>query len=275
VHLALFQNVTNAAFLRSQLLEANPAFDYAFLDASMVSYETSLIQPSHYSRHLLILEHDPPYCRSRPLKIRSSLWFSSIRSKILCFPNRTTKPHFAFYHTHIYKSFRTSPSLTNPHPQILSPTHLLSASILALHLSQTTRLKARTAHSELVFRLHPNNNIGESYRKFGISDSTSTLIAVKLGLSEDVTNESVSRHLGESVKGESVLIGEDGVEVGGYCDLGMVRKVYKLDGGGGGGSAGKGKKGVVNGGTNGEVNAMDERKEVEAVVLGMMTIKGS
>jgi EKC/KEOPS complex subunit CGI121/TPRKB len=81
--------------------------------------------------------------------------------------------------------------------------------------------------------------------------------------------------LGESVKGESVLIGEDGVEVGGYCDLGMVRKVYKLDGGGGGGSAGKGKKGVVNGGTNGEVNAMDERKEVEAVVLGMMTIKGS
>lgn len=37
VHVALFKDVTNAAFLRSQLLEANPEFDYAFLDATMVS----------------------------------------------------------------------------------------------------------------------------------------------------------------------------------------------------------------------------------------------
>lgn len=37
VHIALFKDVTNAAFLRSQLLEANPDFDYAFLDAQMVS----------------------------------------------------------------------------------------------------------------------------------------------------------------------------------------------------------------------------------------------
>jgi EKC/KEOPS complex subunit CGI121/TPRKB len=36
VHVALFKDVTNAAFLKSQLLEANPDFDYAFLDASMV-----------------------------------------------------------------------------------------------------------------------------------------------------------------------------------------------------------------------------------------------
>jgi EKC/KEOPS complex subunit CGI121/TPRKB len=40
VHVALFKDVTNAAFLRSQLLEANPDFDYAFLDASMVSIFT-------------------------------------------------------------------------------------------------------------------------------------------------------------------------------------------------------------------------------------------
>lgn len=37
VHVCVFRDVTNAAFLRSQLLEANPEFDYAFLDASMVS----------------------------------------------------------------------------------------------------------------------------------------------------------------------------------------------------------------------------------------------
>ena len=37
VHVALFKDVTNAAFLRKQLLEGNQEFDYAFLDASMVS----------------------------------------------------------------------------------------------------------------------------------------------------------------------------------------------------------------------------------------------
>ena len=36
VHVALFKDVKNASFLRRQLLEANPEFDYAFLDASMV-----------------------------------------------------------------------------------------------------------------------------------------------------------------------------------------------------------------------------------------------
>lgn len=36
VQAALFKNVSNAAFLRSQLLEANTDFDYAFLDATMV-----------------------------------------------------------------------------------------------------------------------------------------------------------------------------------------------------------------------------------------------
>jgi hypothetical protein len=36
IQVALFKDVTNAAFLRSQLLEANPDFDYAFVDATMV-----------------------------------------------------------------------------------------------------------------------------------------------------------------------------------------------------------------------------------------------
>lgn len=36
IHVALFKDVANASYLRSQLLAANPDFDYAFLDASMV-----------------------------------------------------------------------------------------------------------------------------------------------------------------------------------------------------------------------------------------------
>lgn len=37
VQVALFKDVKNAEFLRTQLLAANPEFDYAFLDAAMVS----------------------------------------------------------------------------------------------------------------------------------------------------------------------------------------------------------------------------------------------
>ena len=37
VHLALFRNIQNAAFLHSQLLERNADFEYAFVDASIVS----------------------------------------------------------------------------------------------------------------------------------------------------------------------------------------------------------------------------------------------
>lgn len=208
VQVALFTNVTNAAFLRSQLLEANSDFDYAFLDASMVS------SPIH------------------------TLQICSVSD--------------------LYK--------------ILSPHHLLSASFSALHRHATSTLKARTPHSELVFRLHPNNNIGESYRKFGISDTTTNLIAVKLSLpkegsaTSDITAESVSKHLGENVKGESIEIGEEGEELGRFADVEKIRGVYKL----GDVGKGKGKKGVVNGGV-----VRDERKELEGVILGMMTIKGS
>lgn len=38
VHVALFQDVRNADFLHKQLLARNAAFEYAFIDASIVRY---------------------------------------------------------------------------------------------------------------------------------------------------------------------------------------------------------------------------------------------
>jgi EKC/KEOPS complex subunit CGI121/TPRKB len=193
----------------------------------------------------------------------------------------------------------TSSAQSLPHtntPQILSPQHLLNSTFLALHAHQTARSKTRTPHSELVFRLSPNNNIGESYRKFGISDTSTTLIAVKLPLSpsttsasdstaedgkpryafdEGITNESVGKHLGSVVQGTSVPIGEEGSELGSYCEVEKVKKVYKLSVGD---ASKKGKKGaVVNGDAGGEKEgrSVDERKEMEGVILGIMALKGS
>ncbi|KAF2186761.1 CGI-121-domain-containing protein [Zopfia rhizophila CBS 207.26] len=187
IYVCMFKDVSNADFLRSQLLEANPKFDYAFLDATM----------------------------------------------------------------------------------ILSLPHLLSASFLALHSHVTHRSKTRTPHSELVFRLHPSNNIGESYKRFGISDSTTYLIAVKIGLGPETTAESVMEHLSENVKGEAVLIGGGGLEIGMWANEAKVRKVYKLENKD---AAKKEKNGAVNGVDRAEAN---QRQEVESVILGMVSLKGS
>lgn len=86
---------------------------------------------------------------------------------------------------------------------------------------------------------------------------------------EGVTAESVSEHLGGAVEGESVDVGEDGERIGERCDLGRVRKVYKL------GGEGTGKKGKGGGSVNGVGSGKDEKKEVESVVLGIIALKGS
>lgn len=165
------------------------------------------------------------------------------------------------------------PKLTpqaNPPPQILSPAHLLTPTFLALHafLSPAPKHKTLTPHSELVFRLSPNNNIGESYRTFGISASTTALIAVKLpitaaGERTEVTREGVSAFLGRVVEGRSVAVGELGTELGGKAEVHRIKKVYKI-----GCAKGKGR------GREGEVEK-DDRRDLESVILGAMALKGS
>ncbi|KAH6639175.1 kinase binding protein CGI-121-domain-containing protein [Boeremia exigua] len=194
VHIALFEDVSNAAYLRSQLLAANPEFDYAFIDAAM----------------------------------------------------------------------------------ILTPTHLLSATALSLHAFLHSSPKTHTPHSELLFRLSPTNNIGEAYRLFGIADSTTAVIAVKLALGKDgrvdpgVSAEGVGEFLGRVVEGRSVEIevggegeGEEGL--GARADVHRIKKVYKISC-----AKGKGGKGAK-GGNGGE---KDDRAGIESVVLGAMALKG-
>ncbi|KAJ4352250.1 uncharacterized protein N0V89_007597 [Didymosphaeria variabile] len=103
-----------------------------------------------------------------------------------------------------------------------------------------------------------------AYRKFGIGDESTEVVAVKFALDPEISNESVGKHLGEAVEGEAVAIGEEGEEVGIFADVAKIKKIYKLNDGG------KRKKGpAVNG------NARDERKDMESVILGTMALKGS
>ncbi|KAF9732618.1 hypothetical protein PMIN06_012235 [Paraphaeosphaeria minitans] len=197
-----------------------------------------------------------------------------------------TLPHYPTHPIHLalFRSVTNAPTLrsqllsSNPlfdyafldATVLLSPTHLLLAAQLALHAHLTGKGKTRTPHSELVFRLHPNNNIGEAYRKFGMGDESREVLVVKFGgLGEAVAAEWVGKHLGEVVEGESVRMGEDMEEVAMFADVAKVRKIYKL---GEGGAKGKGKKGTD---VNGDGKARDELKGMESVILGMMALKGS
>ncbi|OCK83396.1 CGI-121-domain-containing protein [Lepidopterella palustris CBS 459.81] len=201
IYIALFKDVSNASFLRQQLLDANTEFDYAFLDATM----------------------------------------------------------------------------------ILSSTHLLAALFRTLNDSLHNRLKSRTIHSEIVFSLSPNNNIAEAFRRFGISATTNSLIAVKISMSppspsNPLSIESVQSHLTRVVQGTQMVFSDETLL--GLTDLERLRKVYKLDSGkvGGGGAGKKGRNGkeesVVNG-MNGFEDEVDGRLEMESVILGIMALKGS
>ncbi|TVY42715.1 EKC/KEOPS complex subunit, partial [Lachnellula subtilissima] len=122
---------------------------------------------------------------------------------------------------------------------IVSRIHVLSAVYRAINALHSHRLRSRNVHSEIVFSLSPNNNIAESFRRFGITATTENLLVVKVG----GDREEVRSHLEGAVEGEAVGF-EEGV-LKGMLDVGRVRKVYKLNSGGGGGKKGSENR-VVN-----------------------------
>ncbi|KAF2090119.1 CGI-121-domain-containing protein [Saccharata proteae CBS 121410] len=189
VHVAVFENVANADFLKRQLLEGNSDFEYAFLDASA----------------------------------------------------------------------------------LLTKTHVLAAVFRAVNDMLNGRLKSRNVHSEIVFSLSPNNNIADSFRRFGIQDTTTALVAIKVSSGPAVTAESVQSHLSTSVEGTSIPFSDESLAK--FTDFARIRKIYKLDAAASGGK--KGKPNGVNGTANGTGSQLSEAKEMEACVLGIMALKGS
>jgi len=184
IHIALFRNVKNAAFLHQQLLTGNTAFEYAFIDASV----------------------------------------------------------------------------------IISRLHALSAAYRAVNDLLENRLKSRNVHSEIVFSLSPNNNIAESFRRFGISPTTSSLLVIKVSTPLlPFTAEKIQEHLGASIEGEQIAFTDE--ELQNMTDLARVKKIYKINAGSSGG-----KKAVTNGMNGFKV---DEEKELEIWVLGSMALRGA
>ncbi|KAL6253404.1 hypothetical protein RBB50_001128 [Rhinocladiella similis] len=155
---------------------------------------------------------------------------------------------------------------------ILSTTHILAAAFRAMNDYLNERLKSHNVHSEIVFSLSPNNNIGEAFRRFGISDLTRTLLVLKVATTPGVTRDSVAQHLSAHVKGKEIPF--DDATLHGFTDVDRIRKAYKIAqtrSSSGKGKADKGAKQVTV--TNG--TAVDSTSNIERQVLGLMALRGA
>lgn len=145
---------------------------------------------------------------------------------------------------------------------ITSRRHILAAAFRALNDYVHDRLKSNNIHSELVFCLSPNSNIGEAFRRFGIQDMTKDLVVIKAGISPETTQESVQNHLHTAIEGTQVAFDDGLFEQ--VCDFDRVRKTYKL-------AKPKGQKAI-----NGDAgHSLNEREETEVQVLGLMALRGA
>ncbi|KAK2757022.1 hypothetical protein FQN54_004991 [Arachnomyces sp. PD_36] len=150
---------------------------------------------------------------------------------------------------------------------ILSTTHALSAAFRAINDYTSGRLKSRNVHSEIVFSLSPNNNIAESFRRFGVTDATKDLLVIKVSTSPEITHDSVAKHLETSIKGTPAPF-DDGT-LSSISDVAKIKKAYKLTSVG----AKPGK-----GANNEASNALDGQsldKTLERSIIGSIALRGA
>ncbi|KAK0624530.1 kinase binding protein CGI-121-domain-containing protein [Bombardia bombarda] len=114
---------------------------------------------------------------------------------------------------------------------IVSPLHLLSAIFRAYICYATGKLQTNNIHSEIVLSLSPNNNINESYRRWGPTPGkTKDMIVVKVvpdNVSEPrPTADGIRAHLAQHIDGRSVPFSDE--EIRKSTDRSKVTKYYKL-----------------------------------------------
>ncbi|KAH0294520.1 CGI-121-domain-containing protein [Aureobasidium namibiae CBS 147.97] len=143
---------------------------------------------------------------------------------------------------------------------VVSRMQFLAASFRGINDFASDRMKSHNVHSEIVFSFSPNNNIAESFRRFGISDTTQHVLAIKV-LSSGITAESVSQHLQQNIEGDQVDVSDTNFAE--LVDQARLRKIYKLNV--------QARKGSANGTSSKEA----EIKELETSILGVMALRGS
>ncbi|KAK6522864.1 hypothetical protein TWF281_002294 [Arthrobotrys megalospora] len=106
----------------------------------------------------------------------------------------------------------------------------ISACFRAIHdlLDPDVGLRTPNVHSETVFSLSPTHNITDSYRRFGISPSSTAVLAIKIldtSLASYSESDTLDR-LASIVEGTEVEFATG--EIRKLTDLSKVKKYYKL-----------------------------------------------
>ncbi|KAI9894096.1 MAG: hypothetical protein M1814_004867 [Vezdaea aestivalis] len=109
---------------------------------------------------------------------------------------------------------------------VVSRVHALAAAFRAVSDLLAERLKTRNVHSEIVFAFSPSNNIADSFRRFGISDSTKHLLILKVATNPSISRQSVQDHLLTVVDGKPARFTD--TELVQLADLAKICKIYKL-----------------------------------------------
>ncbi|KAJ9605698.1 hypothetical protein H2200_009547 [Cladophialophora chaetospira] len=153
---------------------------------------------------------------------------------------------------------------------IISTKHVLAAAFRACYDYLNDRLKSRNVHSETVFSLSPNNNIGEAFRRFGVNEATKNLLVLKVATNAEITLDSVSSHLSASIKGQESTF--DDATFRKVSDIDRIKKIYKLAS-----ATPKGQSSTTVNGDSGAdgSSAFDETKQLEIQILGLMALRGA
>ena len=157
---------------------------------------------------------------------------------------------------------------------ILSRTHLLCAIFRAMNDWLEDRLKSKNVHSEIVFCLSPNNNIGEAFRRFGVSDETKDMVVVKVQTDSGLSYNSVSKFLVGAVKGTEIEFSDEVQKD--VCDLKKVKKYYKsvlqVDDGG---DSGKKRKAAQDEDQSSPLDSAQQRSNIEKSIVAALALRGA
>jgi hypothetical protein len=116
VHVVLFKNVKNAGYLRSQLMEANPDFDYAFLDAEMVSARLTLSMSIIFKSFPIRVHVLGLSCIITPRQTASFSFATVPCCRCITIPSFKFPPSIIF--TFLFDASPVMQPSVHPHPQI-------------------------------------------------------------------------------------------------------------------------------------------------------------
>ncbi|KAG2139749.1 kinase binding protein CGI-121-domain-containing protein [Suillus clintonianus] len=105
---------------------------------------------------------------------------------------------------------------------ISSSLHLQTAIYQALLSETQGQLRTKTVHSEILWALNPTNNITEAIRRYGVSDASTTLIVVRVDVSD---TPNIQRRMCDIIQGSMVPFRV----LGQITDWSIIKKHYKLD----------------------------------------------